>query len=56
MFSYGLLHMDTPVLSKQQEFTLTNSVLRLDDVKSNGQYEQMLSVKEIHTVGKPRWW
>ena len=30
MFSYGLLHMDTPVLNDHQKFTFISSVLTLD--------------------------
>ena len=29
MFSYGLLHMDTPVLTNQQKFTFISSVQKL---------------------------
>ena len=32
VFSYGLLHMDSPVLAEQQRLTLIHYVQMLDDI------------------------
>ena len=32
MFSYGLVHMDTPVLANQQKLTFISSVQTLDAI------------------------
>ena len=60
-FSYGLLHMDTPLLADKQTFTFISSVLTLDAVLRTYQTRLLIGtdgkgIKGILAVSTPWWW